>query len=51
MILPVLVSGSTYIRQRVATFRRKMRKLASAMTESMINTARKSGVIFLTSMA
>jgi hypothetical protein len=48
MILPFLVSGSTYIRQRVATFRRKMRNPASAMIKSTINAARKAGVVFLT---
>jgi hypothetical protein len=48
MILPYLVSGSTYLRQRVATFRRKMRNLAPAMTGSTISAARKTGIIFLT---
>jgi len=48
MILPYLVSGSTHLRQRVATFHRKVRDLAPAMTGSMISAARKIGIIFLT---
>jgi len=48
MILPDLASGSTLLRQRFATFRRKMRNPAPAMTGSMINAARRTGIIFLT---
>jgi len=51
MILPYLASGSTHLRQCVAAFRRKLRNQALVMTESTINAARKTGIIFLTSMA
>jgi len=47
MILPYPASGSTHLRQRVATFRRKMRNPAPVMTGSTISTARKTGIIFL----
>jgi hypothetical protein len=48
MILPYPGSVSTHLRQRFAIFPRKMTDPVPEMTGSTINSARKTGIIFLT---